>query len=261
MDAKLKSLRSDWERHEYVLRKYILNQPNKRQTDIDVIRDNHRFLWPEDEASGHSEDDDWKIRLARRYYDKLFKEYCIADLTRYKENKVALRWRVESEVVTGIGQFQCGSRKCPVKEDLSTWEVNFAYLERKKRQNALVKLRLCPEHSAQLNYTSQKREIKRQKRLRKYPDLRNTKHRKLSSEKETEGQEELPSVAMDKLKSSANAEGKESFPTLQQHAAETETERGDNVESEDIWNKKLDIDSEPISRETEFERYLEDLLL
>lgn len=26
--------------------------------------------------------------VARKYYDKLFKEYCIADLSRYKENKV-----------------------------------------------------------------------------------------------------------------------------------------------------------------------------
>lgn len=28
--------------------------------------------------------------LAKKYYDKLFKEYCIADLSRYKENKVGL---------------------------------------------------------------------------------------------------------------------------------------------------------------------------
>jgi protein FRA10AC1 len=27
-------------------------------------------------------------RLAKKYYDKLFKEYCITDLSRYKENKV-----------------------------------------------------------------------------------------------------------------------------------------------------------------------------
>ena len=27
-------------------------------------------------------------KLAKKYYDKLFKEYCIADLSRYKENKV-----------------------------------------------------------------------------------------------------------------------------------------------------------------------------
>ena len=26
--------------------------------------------------------------LAKRYWDKLFKEYCITDLSRYKENKV-----------------------------------------------------------------------------------------------------------------------------------------------------------------------------
>lgn len=29
-------------------------------------------------------------KLAKKYYDKLFKEYCIADLSRYKENKVCL---------------------------------------------------------------------------------------------------------------------------------------------------------------------------
>lgn len=29
-------------------------------------------------------------KLAKKYYDKLFKEYCIADLSRYKENKVYL---------------------------------------------------------------------------------------------------------------------------------------------------------------------------
>ena len=27
--------------------------------------------------------------LAKKYYDKLFKEYCISDLSRYKENKVS----------------------------------------------------------------------------------------------------------------------------------------------------------------------------
>lgn len=29
--------------------------------------------------------------LAKKYYDKLFKEYCIADLSRFKENKVGNR--------------------------------------------------------------------------------------------------------------------------------------------------------------------------
>ena len=94
-------------------------------------------------------------RLAKKYYDKLFKEYCITDLSRYKENKVqsltlnmwnissclyfpyslswpfsdmikisipiffqkfweirnmifqvAMRWRIEKEVVEGKGKIQ-----------------------------------------------------------------------------------------------------------------------------------------------------------
>ena len=28
--------------------------------------------------------DSWEVRMARRYYAKLFKEYAIADLSRYK---------------------------------------------------------------------------------------------------------------------------------------------------------------------------------
>lgn len=89
------------------------------KTDHDVLRKNHRFLWrDEDEA-----DMTWcsfrvshlccwlllcsplrmfgwhpppphpllffrEKELAKKYYDKLFKEYCIADLSRFKENKV-----------------------------------------------------------------------------------------------------------------------------------------------------------------------------
>ncbi|TKC52012.1 hypothetical protein EI555_005712 [Monodon monoceros] len=51
--------------------------------DMDIIRENHRFLWNEEDEM----DMNWEKRLAKKYYDKLFKEYCVADLTRYKENK------------------------------------------------------------------------------------------------------------------------------------------------------------------------------
>jgi len=40
-------------------------------------------VW-EDEDDAES----WDKRLAKKYYDKLYKEYCLADLSRYKENKV-----------------------------------------------------------------------------------------------------------------------------------------------------------------------------
>jgi protein FRA10AC1 len=32
-------------------------------------------------------------------------------MSRYKENRIGLRWRTEEEVITGKGQFQCGNKK------------------------------------------------------------------------------------------------------------------------------------------------------
>lgn len=78
--------------HKHLINDYILKKPgdtkllqrdtSKDRTDYDVIRENHRFLWDDDEP------DSWEKQLAKRYYDKLFKEYCICDLSRYKDNKV-----------------------------------------------------------------------------------------------------------------------------------------------------------------------------
>lgn len=131
------------ERHNYILNQFVLptaadGESRRHKRDIDVIRENHRFLWDEDDADIAALS--WEQRLALRYYRKLFKEYCIADLTRYKENKIALRWRTEQEVVTGLGQFQCGSRHCGEKDGLRSWEVNFKYIEQGEVQNALVKV-------------------------------------------------------------------------------------------------------------------------
>lgn len=52
-----------------------------------------------------------------------------------------MRWRTETELVEGKGQFSCGARKCASTENLRTWEVNFAYMEDSVKKNALVKLR------------------------------------------------------------------------------------------------------------------------
>ena len=60
-----------------------MNRANDK-TDIDVIHENHRFLWSDNDDANET----WAKRLAKKYWDKLFKEYCIADLSRYKENKV-----------------------------------------------------------------------------------------------------------------------------------------------------------------------------
>uniref|UniRef100_A0A1A9WFZ0 Protein FRA10AC1 n=1 Tax=Glossina brevipalpis TaxID=37001 RepID=A0A1A9WFZ0_9MUSC len=249
----LKSLNGQ-QRHEYILKAFVLNKKHddyrKHKRDIDVIREHHRFLWNDnDEETNASANESWEVRLARRYYDKLFKEYCIAELSRYKENKIALRWRTEAEVVEGVGQFQCGSRKCNIRDGLRTWEVNFAYQEQGDRKNALVKLRLCSDHSAQLNYRSKKREIKR---------LKNAENSKRCVEqiKSKSSKNEMNEASVkDKL-----LDGAAEMSSLDTGHEKTQDETAMDL-TENVWNKKLNIEGEPISRETEFERYLEDLLL
>lgn len=157
-------------RHKQLVNNYFLfyggdlstfkRDTSKDKTDQDVLRENHKFLWDDDEKI-----QSWEKRFAKKYYDRLFKEYSISDLSRYKENKVALRWRIEKEVKSGKGQFYCGNRKCDTTNDLKSWEVNFAYIEENIKKNALVKLRLCADCSYKLNYHHRKREVKKQSKL------------------------------------------------------------------------------------------------
>ncbi|XP_017037338.1 protein FRA10AC1 homolog [Drosophila kikkawai] len=248
---------SSKERHNYILNHYVLNSPaeaeaRRHKRDIDVIRENHRFLWEDDEEVD-TDSLSWEQRLALRYYKKLFKEYCIADLSRYKENKIALRWRTEQEVVTGIGQFQCGSRHCGERSGLRSWEVNFKYIEKKTALNALVKVRLCPTHTEQLNYRTKKKEYKKQRRREKEERRaeRKRKRRKLDAEDEA----------------SASSEGEEegvaapSSLEVEVEAEKKQVEQEEPSADEKIWLKQPDLAQEQPSREREFERYLEDLLL
>ena len=77
--------------------------------------------------------------------------------------QIALRWRIEKEVITGKGQFICASTRCSNTNELKSWEVNFAYMEDGEKKNALVKIRLCPKCSDKLNYNKQHQEIRTEK--------------------------------------------------------------------------------------------------
>lgn len=234
--------------HKLLINDYILKKPgdtillkrdtSKDRTDIDVIKQNHKFLWEEDDKT-----DSWELQFAKRYYDKLFKEYCIADLILYKENKIALRWRTEKEVIIGKGQFICGNKKCTEENDLRTWEVNFAYTEHGSKKNALVKVRLCRNCSKKLNYHSKKREIKR---------LRNIK---------------VNSVNISNNKVSENVKPSTSFTESVCEISEdnmiTKNDKNNkcklNTDDESLWENHKQM--EPKSREEEMEEYLQDLLL
>lgn len=227
-----------YERHKMLINHYVLYHPgstaflqrdaSKDKKDIDVIRENHQFLW---ESSDTPET--WEQQLAKKYYDKLFKEYCICDLSRYKENKVGMRWRVEKEVISGKGQFTCGEKRCSEQEGLRTWEMNFSYQEQGAKKNALVKLRLCHYCSYKVNYHHKRKEVTRKNRKRKNKDDSSRKDSKRKSKKDEAAAEE------EKDESSATSE---------------------TQKAEDIWKGPAKLPDDK-SREEEFEEYLEDLFL
>ncbi|XP_068329964.1 uncharacterized protein [Pyrus communis] len=129
------------------------------KTDQDTLREGYRFIRSEEDDMDRS----WEQRLVKRYYDKLFKEYCIADMSHYKSGKlyimtlmwcleIGLRWRTEKEVISGKGQFICGNKHCDVKDGLASYEVNFSYFEAGENKQALVKLVTCQRCSEKLHY-------------------------------------------------------------------------------------------------------------
>ncbi|XP_065565172.1 protein FRA10AC1-like [Artemia franciscana] len=227
-----------YDRHKQMINNYFLyykgstsalqQDRSRLKRDSDIVREHHQFLWESNEEA-----QSWEKRLAKKYYDKLYKEYCICDLRFYKENKVALRWRTEKELVEGKGQFSCGEKHCSEKDHLRTWEVNFAYAEHGQKKNALVKLRLCPDCSYKLNYHKKKKDITKK--------VKKPKHKK---KKETYCQRKEESTAEDTTESTCSVE-------LQQEQ--------EAAEKEDLWSKTIQLGEK--SREDEFDAYIEDLFL
>ncbi|OQR96961.1 hypothetical protein ACHHYP_12876 [Achlya hypogyna] len=130
-----------------------------------ILRSQHQFL-RDDDADAVAGASDWRVRMAVRYYQKLFKEYALGDFSRYKEGKVGLRWRTEAEVISGKGHFVCGNKRCNASDELTSYEVLFAYVEHGTKKDCLVKLRVCPPCAAQLFYTKSHKRKKGKKEKR-----------------------------------------------------------------------------------------------
>lgn len=135
-------------------------------TDYDVLKQSYRFL--------RSEDDDSKeapsiVRLARRYYDRLFKEYAICDLSRVSSHRkaIGLRWRTHKECAQGKGQFSCGAVGCDSREGLESYEVPFKYKEAGDRKAALVKVRVCEACATRLLSCGDSEGIQKARKKRK----------------------------------------------------------------------------------------------
>jgi protein FRA10AC1 len=120
----------------------------------------------------------WEQRLAKRYWERLFKEYVVADLSRYREGDIGLRWRTEQEVIDGRGQFSCGNKACNRRDvPLTSYELHFGYLEHGQAREALVKVRCCKACAEKLNYRKD-RDRDRAERKRARKEARREKNRR-----------------------------------------------------------------------------------
>lgn len=153
------------------------------QHDMDVIRTHFQFL-RDDDADIERGTTDWQVRMSARYYRKLFREYALADLSRYQEGKIGLRWRTESEVVAGKGQFICGNKRCDTQENLRSYELLFGYVEQGEKKRCLVKVRAC-ESCAQKIFFKKLQQVQRRadkKRRKKESRSSKEKRRRVESE-------------------------------------------------------------------------------
>ena len=243
-----------WERHRQLIREYktyygvsasqaiyerhgLGEKPVKPITEGDILRRHYQFVFDDDiSQTGVVEaelaaNDNWGRRLARRYYEQLFKEYAIADLSRYKERQIALRWRIEKEVIDGKGQFICGEQHCQVTQGLKSWEVNFAYKEHGSTKHALVKLRLCPECTEKLH-------IIQNRRVQKEGDER-----------------VLPSRSVSEVIASSSGPVSSGIPEQETPSSSV---LPPSLTIQNPWREKILADK---SQEEEFQDYLADLLL
>ena len=132
-------------------------------SDLAALQRHFQFL--RDEDADNKRLGDWEMRMSVRYYRKLFREYALADLSRYEEAKIGLRWRTEMEVIAGKGQFSCGNKRCSETSGLHSYELLFAYVEQGEKKRCLVKVRVC-EACAKKLFHKRLKEIEEKKQLK-----------------------------------------------------------------------------------------------
>lgn len=241
-------------RHKLLVNYYVLTHPDKLKqtfqrdttndkTDFMVLRDNHRFIWSEEELN--SSELTWGQRVAKKYYEKLFKEYCIIDLSRFVENKFGMRWRTEPELVLGKGQFICGEKHCPVKAELTSWEVLFSYCEMGEKKSALIKVRLCPDCSYKLNYNHKHKKAKKHQKSKK---------KSKSNDNETSNNQSASSFSNHQIKEEILSESEENdqIPV----SSENDSNYQDLIDK--IWKQPIKL--EPEETETTLENEVDDYL-
>lgn len=119
-----------------------------KHSDVEALKEVYEFL-PEDDSRGNRGSNDWRVRMAKKYDDKLFKDFVILEFSQNKT--LGMRWRTEEEVVNGKGEFICSNKLCSTGHSLSTLELPFGYNEKGIAKFALVKAVVCSECLGKLN--------------------------------------------------------------------------------------------------------------
>ncbi|KAK6504652.1 hypothetical protein TWF481_006591 [Arthrobotrys musiformis] len=188
---------------------------SKGKTERDLLEQEFEFLRDDSNDSGNN---DAAKEIAKKYYENLFREFALIDLSRWREGQVALRWRTKQEVLQGLGQFTCASLTCPrhaaapTEESidefslddtrpnnkseaagegvgLETFEMNFGYIEKGVKKNALVKVCVCEKCAGKLRRVKEGRkddDRRERRRSKDRRDSRDRRHRRHSYRTESE---------------------------------------------------------------------------
>lgn len=169
------------------------SKPTPAVTDVDLLRKAHRFIDDDDD----DDESTYESRLAKRYYDQLHKEYCLADLSRFRKSEIGLRWRTQQEVFAGKGQFECAALDCAERSGLRSFEVEFNYREGGAAKVALVKVRVCRECSFRLNFKHFKRIAAEKRKSAKRRDGSKRQRKEAADEPRDESDADEPAPQSD----------------------------------------------------------------
>ncbi|KAG2388158.1 hypothetical protein C9374_001008 [Naegleria lovaniensis] len=156
-----------------------ISSTSEYQSDMQLLKKHYQFIRSSSEASSSEQtvgsddtEEAYGENLAKEYESKLFRDYAVADLSKYKEGKLGLRWRNEKEVLEGKGNTVCGNVACSATNELESSLLNFSYREHNTPKQCLVKVCFCPSCYKKLKKLRKKRK-KAEKKLQKEEHKKN----------------------------------------------------------------------------------------
>ena len=92
------------------LHRYVPAAPSHRPStlsELAILQKHHQFIREEGEQGqqlSQATANSWEDKLAASWYQKLFREFALCDLSQYKTGGIAMRWRTEEEVLGRRGE-------------------------------------------------------------------------------------------------------------------------------------------------------------